>query len=105
MGELDAPQVFQIFVTGQSPRSQRAVENLRSLCAATLGDGFAIEVVDVLERPDLAEHERIIATPTVLRRDPPPPRRVIGDLSDYELAASALGLVGPQLPAYPRRPL
>jgi circadian clock protein KaiB len=95
---------FKIFVTGASLRSQRASANLRSLCAAALAEDFEIEVVDVLERPELAEKERIIATPTVLRLSPPPQRRVVGDLSDFELAAAALGLVHPQVPQRPGGP-
>lgn len=79
-------------MTGDSPRSQRAADNLRNLCMVALGDAFEIEVIDVSERPELAESERIIATPTVLRLSPPPLRRVVGDLSDFELASSALGL-------------
>ena len=82
-------------MTGQSLRSQRAVANLRSLCAAALGDDFEIDVVDVREQPESAEENRIIATPTVLRLSPPPRRRVIGDLSDFDLAATALGLQDP----------
>ena len=95
MPETTNSYLFRIFVTGASPRSQRAATNLRTLCAAALGDRFEIDVVDVLERPELAERERIIATPTVLRLSPPPPRRVVGDLSDFDLAATALGLVEP----------
>jgi circadian clock protein KaiB len=53
-------------------------------------------VVDVVERPELAEQERIIATPTVVRRAPPPTRRVIGDLSDLRLTALSLGLPDPE---------
>jgi circadian clock protein KaiB len=92
---------FRLFVTGESLRSQRAAANLRSLCAAALGDGFEIDVVDVWERPELAEEERIIATPTVLRLSPPPARRVVGDLSDFDLAAAALGLVHPMAATKP----
>ncbi len=99
MAETQDSYSFRIFVTGESLRSQRAATNLHSLCAAALGDGFEIEVVDVLERPELAESERIIATPTVLRLSPPPSRRVVGDLSDFDLAAAALGLVQPEAPA------
>ena len=95
---------FRIFVTGETLRSQRAAANLRSLCAAALGDGFEIEVVDVRERPELAEQERIIATPTVLRLSPPPLRRVVGDLSAFDLAAAALGLVHPEAPTKPGGP-
>jgi circadian clock protein KaiB len=73
--------VLTLFVTGQSVRSQRAVANLRSLCDG-LGDRCELTVIDVLERPQVAEDERILATPTVIRHRPLPLRRVIGDLSD-----------------------
>ena len=86
--------MFRIFVMGASLRSVRAVEHLRELSAAALGDAVEIEVVDVLASPERAEQEKIIATPTVLRLSPSPTRRVIGDLADLELAASALGLPG-----------
>jgi circadian clock protein KaiB len=75
--------VLALFVTGQSVRSQRAVANLRELCDG-LGDACELTVIDVLERPQVAEDERILATPTVIRRRPLPLRRVIGDLSDRE---------------------
>ena len=93
-----APEIysFRLFVTGDSLSSQRAIANLRGLCAAALGEGFEMDVIDVLQRPELAEQERVIATPTVLRLSPPPPRRAIGDLSDFDLAAVALGLAHPQ---------
>ena len=104
MTESQDSYSFMIFVTGVSLRSQRAAANLRALCAAVLGDGFEIEVVDVLERPELAEKERIIATPTVIQLSPPPVRRVVGDLSDFELASAALGLVRPPAPSKPGGP-
>jgi circadian clock protein KaiB len=72
-----------LYVTGQSVRSQRAVANLRSLCDG-LGDACELTVIDVLERPQMAEDERILATPTVIRRRPLPLRRIIGDLSDLQ---------------------
>jgi circadian clock protein KaiB len=83
---------FRIFVTGESLRSQRAIDNLRGLCAAVVGGAADIEVVDVLISPERAEQEKVIATPTVLRLSPAPARRVIGDLADFHLAAAALGL-------------
>jgi len=84
---------FRIFVTGDSLRARRAVENLNGLCDAASETPTEIEVVDVLVSPQRAEEERIIATPTVLRLSPAPGRRVIGDLADFELAAEALGLL------------
>jgi circadian clock protein KaiB len=73
--------VLTLFITGQTVRSQRAAANLRTLCDQ-LADRCELNVVDVLERPQLAEDEKILATPTVIRYRPLPLRRIIGDLSD-----------------------
>jgi circadian clock protein KaiB len=70
-----------LFVTGQSVRSERAVANLRRICQR-LGDRCELTIVDVLERPELAERDKVLATPTVVRTRPLPRRRIIGDLSD-----------------------
>jgi len=83
---------FRLYVTAETISSREAIRNLRELCDARLRDGYELEVIDVLERPEVAEKERIIATPTVVRLSPGPVQRVIGDLSDPGLAALALGL-------------
>lgn len=85
---------FQVFITGDSPRSTAALTNLRRLCAER-DITPEIEVVDVVQRPRDAEALRILATPTVIRRLPMPVRRVIGDLSDYPQVAMALDLPQP----------
>lgn len=90
-GTPTAIHLLQLFVTGQSVRSQRAVSNLRRLCEL-LGDACELQIVDVLERPELAEAERILATPTVIRQRPLPVRRVIGDLSDADRVMQWLDL-------------
>lgn len=93
-----APEVFEgryrfkLYVAGRSPRSDAAVRNIRRLCRERLGGDCRIEVVDVAERPDVAEAARILSTPTLDKEAPPPLRRVIGDLSDSERLALALGL-------------
>jgi circadian clock protein KaiB len=74
--------VLQLFVTGDTPRSQRALANLQRLCETHLRGEYTLEVVDVLARPQMAEAARILATPTLVRVQPGPARRVIGDLSD-----------------------
>jgi circadian clock protein KaiB len=83
---------FRLYITGETGRSRRATDNLRALCEARLPGVYELEVVDVLNRPELAEEDRIIATPTAIRLVPLPQRRVIGDLSDLSLAAAALDL-------------
>jgi circadian clock protein KaiB len=83
---------FKIYVTSETARSRRAVVNLRALCEARVPGLYELEVIDVVERPDLAEDDRIFATPAVIRMTPLPQRRVIGDLSDARLTATALEL-------------
>lgn len=68
------------------------MENLRGLAEGRLSDDFELEVIDVTERPDAAESQQIMATPTVIKHLPEPARRVTGDLSDAEAVALALGL-------------
>ena len=83
---------FRLYVTGQTERSLAAEANLRALCDSRLPGSYELEVVNTIERPGLAEEQRILATPTVVRLAPLPQRRVIGDLSDHHRAAYALGL-------------
>ena len=87
---------FRVYVTGETTRSVQAVANVRRLCEAQLAGRYEIEVVDVVANPGVAEEERILATPTVVRHAPLPRRRVIGDLSDAELAGIALGITDPE---------
>ncbi|MFE0255087.1 circadian clock KaiB family protein [Streptomyces sp. NPDC059010] len=86
---------FMLFVAGATERSDAARSNLRTLCESRLVDCYELTVIDVMQQPELAEENRILATPTVIRLSPPPQRRVIGDLSDQGRAALALGLPDP----------
>ena len=74
--------VLKLYVTGHTPTSQRAIANLRRVCDDDLAGQYEMIVIDVLQCPQLAEDEKILATPTLIRAQPPPVRRVIGDLSD-----------------------
>ena len=86
---------LKLYITGNTSRSERAVANLRNICEQRLQDAYEMIVIDVLERPQLAEEDRIIATPTLIKELPPPMRRMIGDLSDTEKV-----LLGLDVPAY-----
>lgn len=90
--------VLKLFVTGQTSRTRRAIDNLSRLCEERLQGQYEITVVDVLEDPQLAEDERIIATPTLIKMLPPPLRRIIGDLSDTEKVIMGLDLPEPNGP-------
>jgi circadian clock protein KaiB len=76
--------LLRLFVTGASPRTAVAIANLRRICDQELPGQYDLEIIDVLEFPELAEDERILATPTLIKSLPLPLRRVIGDLSDTE---------------------
>ena len=79
-----ANYVLRLFVTGTSPRAEVAVANLRRICEQELQGRYELQVIDVLEQPQLAEDEKVLATPTLIKQLPPPLRRVIGDLSDKD---------------------
>ncbi|NYH91352.1 circadian clock KaiB family protein [Actinopolymorpha rutila] len=84
---------FRLYVADQrAERSETALWNLRQVCESRVAGRYAVEVIDLDSRPEMAEEARILMTPTVIRTDPPPRRRVIGVLSDHQRAASALGL-------------
>ena len=76
--------LLRLFVTGASARTATAIANLQRICEQELEGRYEIQIIDVLEFPELAENERILATPTLLKSLPLPLRRVIGDLSDTE---------------------
>jgi circadian clock protein KaiB len=76
--------VLRLYVTGHTPRAQLAIENLRRICDEDLHGQYELQIIDVLANPQLAEDEKILATPTLIKQLPPPLRRVIGDLSDRD---------------------
>lgn len=84
--------VLKLYVTGNTPRTERAIDNLRRICERELGGRYQMVVIDVLERPQLAENEKILATPTLVKHLPPPLRRIIGDLSDIQKVLLGLDL-------------
>lgn len=75
---------LKLYITGASPRAATAIANLRRICEDELHGEYELEIVDVLEHPEAAENDRILATPTLVKNLPPPLRRVIGDLSDKD---------------------
>src|SRR4051812_43399378 len=84
--------ILKLYVTGSTPRANLAIANLRRICETELHGDYELHIIDVLEQPQLAEDERILATPTLIKQLPPPLRRVIGDLSDSEKVLLGLEL-------------
>lgn len=75
---------LRLYVAAGSPRSTTALDNLRRLCAQHLCGKYQLEVIDILQNPQLAIADQIVAVPTLVRRHPPPIRKIVGDLSRTE---------------------
>jgi circadian clock protein KaiB len=83
---------LRLFVTGSTPRSARAIANMRKICEENLHGRYDLEVIDVYENPDATRELQVIATPTLVKILPEPLRRIIGDLSDKERVLAGLNL-------------
>lgn len=86
------PFVLRLFVTGTTPRSARAIANLRRVCEEHLKGEYDLEVVDIYQHPESARENQIIAAPTLVRMLPLPLRKIIGDLADEEKVLAGLDL-------------
>lgn len=84
--------VLRLYVAGMTPRSTRAIENLRTICEEHLHGRYDLEVIDVYQQPMLAKGEQIVAAPTLIKKLPLPLRRVIGDMSSTERVLLGLDL-------------
>ena len=98
---------FALYITGDAARSGSAISSLKQICNSYLGNDYAIEVIDLLEHPELAHQHQILAIPTAIRTYPLPERRVIGDLSRTEVVVAFLELPTQQAQTTnrPERPL
>jgi circadian clock protein KaiB len=88
----DGRYKLRLFVTGSTPRSARAIANMRKICEENLHGRYDLEVVDVYENPDATRELQIVATPTLVKILPEPLRRIIGDLSNKERVLAGLNL-------------
>ena len=76
--------VLRLFVTGTTPRSMRAISNIKEICKEHLQGRYDLEIIDLYQYPKLAKGEQIIALPTLIKKLPLPIRRLVGELSDSE---------------------
>jgi circadian clock protein KaiB len=84
--------VFRLYVSGSTPRSTKAIRNIRKICEENLTGRYDLEVVDIYQQPELAGAQQIIAAPTLIKSLPLPLRRFIGDLSHSEPILVGIGL-------------
>jgi circadian clock protein KaiB len=76
--------LLRLYVAGTTPRSTLAIANLKSICEEHLASRYDLEVIDIYQQPGLGKGEQIIAAPTLIKKLPPPVRKLIGDMSDKE---------------------
>jgi len=84
--------ILRLYVAGTTPRSNRAILNIKKICEQELQGRYDLEIIDIYQQPELAENEQIIAAPTLIKKLPLPLRKVIGDLSDEERVIIGLDL-------------
>ena len=84
---------FRLFVIKKMPASERAIKNLLNTCESNLKGLYKLEIIDLLENPQLAEEEQILATPTLIKQFPPPASRIISDLYNKESVLEALDIL------------
>jgi circadian clock protein KaiB len=87
-----AKYVLRLYVTGMTPKSTQAIANVRKLCEKHLTDRYELTVIDIYQQSKLAKEDQIIATPTLIKKLPLPPRRLIGDMSDTERFLAGIDL-------------
>ena len=83
---------LRLYVAGQTPRCLAAFANLKKLCEEHMDGNYSIEIIDLLEKPQLAQGDQILAIPTLVRKLPEPVRKIIGDLSNTERVLVGLDL-------------
>jgi circadian clock protein KaiB len=83
---------LRLYIAGQTPNSIAAIANLKKICKDQLQGRYRMEVIDLLEKPQLAKGDQIIAIPTLVRRLPPPVKKIIGNLSKTESVVVGLDL-------------
>lgn len=97
MSPLKKTYVLKLYVAGNTPNSIRALKTLNEILEQEFKGVYALKVIDVLKNPQLAEEDKILATPTLAKILPPPVRKIIGDLSDREKVLIGLDLLYEEL--------
>jgi circadian clock protein KaiB len=87
-----AKYVLRLYVSGSTLKSALAVENIKRICEQYLKNRYDLKVIDIYQQPNLAREEQIVAVPTLIKRLPPPLRRLVGDMSNQKKVLLGLDL-------------
>lgn len=91
-GDRKSKYQLQLFITGASPNSSRAIANIKNFCDAHIAGEYNLEIIDIYQQPLLAKEHQVVALPMLLKTSPLPIKRLIGDMSDNGKVLRGLGL-------------
>lgn len=90
---INSPSLkLRLYIAGQTPKSILALSNLKKICDVDLNVDYELEIIDLLESPNLSNEDEIIALPTLVRKYPEPIKKIVGDLSDSEDVLTQIGV-------------
>jgi circadian clock protein KaiB len=89
---VEGKMVLQLYVSGMSPKSMEAIENINRLCAEHLENAFDLEIIDLYKHPELAAEQQIVFSPSLIKRLPLPKKTLVGTFSDSEKVIKGLGI-------------
>jgi circadian clock protein KaiB len=84
--------VLQLYVSGMSPKSMEAIENIKRLCDEHLNEAFELEIIDIYKNPEVASQQQIVFSPSLIKNLPLPKKTLVGNFSDKEKVIKALGI-------------
>jgi circadian clock protein KaiB len=89
---IEGKLILKLYVSGMSPKSMEAIENINRLCAEYLEDSFDLEIIDLYKHPELASEQQIVFSPSLIKRLPLPKKTLVGTFSDKEKVIKGLGI-------------
>ena len=90
---IEGKLVLQLYVSGMSPKSLEAIQNIKRLCDEYLNDAFELEIIDIYKNPELASEQSIVFSPSLIKHLPLPKKTLIGNFSDTEKVIKGLGII------------
>jgi circadian clock protein KaiB len=96
--EPQGTYILRLYITGMTPKSQKAIKNVQKICTEHLKGRCELEIIDIYQQPDYAKSEQLIAAPTLIKKLPLPLRKFIGDMSDKEKILVGLDIIPKKKP-------
>jgi circadian clock protein KaiB len=88
----DGKLILQLYVSGMSPKSMEAIENIKRLCDTHLEGAFDLEIIDLYKNPEAASINQVVFSPSLIKQLPPPKKTLVGDFSDTKKVIKGLGI-------------